>query len=211
MRAAGYPCANYVPVQDAIDEQLPLLPPPKGKQRQVAASQQQLVARAEDKKSRGSWADKLPVSRCAKLLPGGDTKKNRDRVRHLMIRAGLTDLKTLSDETVLAVMRKAGYSTEGFEYAEKPSGAVVTVTQRGDEGRSDHERDLGEALQLIDRLRRDVMSYEVEFKKAVKEDRFPSLLPPLTWPLEWLGVIREFERRRSRNGQKRAEAMAPSN
>lgn len=131
----GISLAKYTPTQDAVGVEVTPVPvkplrglevapvvPAKAKGMKPTKSFGGAASpppEAENKKH-GKWSDRLLVTRCAKLLPGGATSPNKNRVRYLLLKAGHTELKKVEEATALEVMKQAGYDITGFEFASAP-------------------------------------------------------------------------------------------
>lgn len=210
LRARGLECKGYVPTEDAVGKPVPPLLTKRG----ITANREGNGEVPPEKKDmRGSWADKLLLTRLSKLLPGGANKKNKSRIAYLLKKAGHTKIRTMDEAVALEVMKANDISIEGFEYANEPGtpGSSILVAppagtlselraqyvemgerlKRAVDALVAKEKEYAEADALLERVRRGLMGYETEYKKAVKEDRFPVLHNPLGWPIEYLNWIRD--------------------
>ncbi len=110
LRGMGLACRGYKPTHDAVGAPLPPLV------LKVSAKQRK-EEEVASKKKHGKWSDRLLLTRLAKLLPEGATKKGKAHVRWLLKKQGIKKAATADEAKAVEIMRLSGFDTSKFQYA----------------------------------------------------------------------------------------------
>jgi len=214
LRARGFACNGYTPMEDAVGAPLPpLIAKTKPKRAMTpnrtngAHGTTPELSKIDDKKKHGKWTDRLLLTRLARLMPGGPTKKNKNRVRWLLKKHGHKDVRKMHEAEALGVMKAEGISIEGFQHSgesspgEKPPQLIPLPELRDRYQKAtqqlelltaalvERDKKIAEQQKILSDVRHGLKQYETQIL-PIALARFGGLVEPLNYPIDVLNRVR---------------------
>jgi hypothetical protein len=202
LKEDGIDFSKYRPSDDAVGvdlETLELPPRQNGNGTAVVVRPpEQLVTR---RKPNSHWGHKI-IPRLARLLPEGDTKEGKMRVRWILRQGGWEGKPGHIDEaTALDIFKKTNLSIEKFEYGDSPGEAresnpetpeeLAARLKNAYEQIAARDATIMELRKTRKEVRDILMQYETSIVQEVYEKRLPGIgVKPLNYPLDALALIR---------------------